>query len=218
MTTTILQKCPLFKNLDDKDLKEALAFFHAEVKQYKRGAFLHRAGTPMVKFGLLLSGSVHVYMDDFDGNQMLMASVVPGITFGESLCYLEEVPQVYIECMSDCTVLVMDTYNLKHLPKMPTPLETSLLQRFTAMLAQRTLSLNDRIQILSKLTIREKVITLLSQQAVQAGSDHFTLPFSREAMAVYLGVNQNALSRVLSEMQKDGIISFKGNDFKILLQ
>ncbi|MBE6118714.1 MAG: winged helix-turn-helix domain-containing protein, partial [Erysipelotrichaceae bacterium] len=42
------------------------------------------------------------------------------------------------------------------------------------------------------------------------------LPFSREAMAVYLGTNQSALSRELSRMQEEGIIRFQGNRFEIL--
>ena len=41
------------------------------------------------------------------------------------------------------------------------------------------------------------------------------LPFTREAMAVYLGVNQSALSRELSRMQKEGIIRFQGRVFEL---
>ncbi len=118
--------------------------------------------------------------------------------------------------MTDSTVLLMDTESLRHPPRVPSPMDMELAQRFIAMLAERTLTMNDRIQILSKLTIREKVITLLSQCAVQAGSSEITLPFSRESMATYLGVNQSALSRVLGQMADEGIISFSGRKFVIL--
>ena len=82
------------------------------------------------------------------------------------------------------------------------------------MLAERTLAMNDRIQILSKPAIREKVITLLSQYRASPG-ETVELPFGREAMAKYLGVNQSALSRELSRMQDEGIISFKGRRFTV---
>ena len=84
------------------------------------------------------------------------------------------------------------------------------------MLAERTLLLNDRIQVLSKLTIREKVITLLSQYSGRESTSLITLPFNREAMATYLGTNQSALSRELRKMQDEGIIRFHGSTFEIL--
>ena len=155
-------------------------------------------------------------MDDFDGNRLLMASVTPGITFGESLCYLGVEAQVSIESVVDSTVLMMDTEALKHPGSVHNQMDIELAKRFTAMLAMRTLGLNDRIQVLSKLTIREKVVTLLSEYVSRNGGNRVTLPFNRETMATYLGVNQSALSRELGRMQADGIIRFNGNEFEIL--
>ena len=96
------------------------------------------------------------------------------------------------------------------------PLERQIYRRFVTMLAERALSMNDRIQILSKLTIREKLLTYFSQCARAAGSRTFTVPLDRESLAAYLGVNRSALSRELSTMQRDGLIEFYKNSFKIL--
>mgnify|MGYP002624295675 CR=1 FL=1 len=216
MNNEILQQCTLYKNLNANELTYALNFFHAQERSFKKNEFLHMAGEPLPQFGLVLSGNIRVFMDDFDGNRMIMANVVPGITFGESLCYLKADPLVYIESVTDSAVLLMDTESLHNPAKVPTLMDLELTKRFTTMLAERTLSLNDRIQILSKLSIRQKVITLLSQFASQEGKASFTLPFGRETMATYLGVNQNALSRVLGQMEQENIIRFKGRSFQIL--
>lgn len=206
----ILQRCILFAGLRGQRLEAALQFFHAQKKTFRRGEYLHRPGEPLLFFGLVLSGNIQVSMDDFDGNHMIMASVTPGITFGESLCYLGKTTSIYITSVSDSEVLLMDTLSLKE------DNEPELARRFTAMLAERTLVMNDRIQILSKSTIREKVITLLSQYAMRTEGPEIRLPFSREAMATYLGVNQSALSRELGHMQEEGIIRYKNNVFEIL--
>ena len=211
MREDILQRCVLFRNMQGKRLKEALEFFHAQERVFRRGEYLHHPGEPLHTFGLVLSGNIQVSMDDFDGNHMIMASVTPGITFGESLCYLGQEAQVSIISVEESRGLQMDTESLK---KENADLELS--RRFTAMLAQRSLQLNDRIQILSKPTIREKVITLLSQYAVRSDDTVIRLPFTREAMATYLGVNQSALSRELGNMQKEGILRYKNNVFEIL--
>jgi CRP-like cAMP-binding protein len=94
-------------------------------------------------------------------------------------------------------------------------LDAALAGRFTAMLAARTLTMNDRIQILSNITIRGKLVTLFSQLAARAGAQEFAVPFDRGDMAAYLGVNRSALSRELSKMRDEGIIDFHKNEFKI---
>lgn len=215
MEPDIFEKCPLFAGLGEKERAETLDFFHAVRKFYKRGEILHHPGEPVMRFGLLLSGNIHVSMDDFDGNRMLMANVTPGNTFAESLCYLGKETQIMITSVRDSEVLLMDTESLKNPSLQPSASQVMIAQRFISMLAQRTLALNDRIQTLSKLSIRQKVITLLSQH-MNEGSSVVYLPFDREAMAVYLGVNQSALSRELGSMQKEGIIRFKNNRFEVL--
>ncbi len=215
MKDSILKQCPLFAGLNQKETEETLQFFHAVRKTYQKGELLNRPGEPVRHFGLLLSGNIHVSMDDFDGNRLLMANVMPGNTFAESLCYLGRETQIMIHSVKDSEVLLMDTESLKHPPLKPSDADTRIAQRFISMLAERTLVLNDRIQTLSKLTIRQKVITLLSQH-MSEGSQVVELPFDREAMAVYLGVNQSALSRELGRMQEEGMIRFRNNKFEIL--
>ena len=211
----ILQKCTLFRGLSPEELDDALTFFHAREKHCRKGEYLHRAEGPLRFFGLLLSGNVQVFMDDFDGNQMLMASVTPGITFGEALCTIGQEASVYIQAVEESDVLLMDTEFLRQGNIAATPLSCELSRRFTAMMAERSLALNNRIQILSKGSIREKVITLLSEEHRAQNGDTIVLPFTREAMAVYLGVNQSALSRELSRMQAEGIIRFRGKVFEL---
>lgn len=211
MPSEYLTRCPLFSDLPPQDLEYALTFFKAKSQQYERGQFLNRMGERLPAFGLVLRGTVQVYCDDIEGNRMIMANVSPGDTFGESLCFLEWKSSIYVTALTDCTILWL---RLEHLRRLHSPLDAELSRRFTAMLARRTLSMNDRIQILSKLTLREKLITFFSQYG-SAGSS-FTVPFCREDMALYLGTNRSALSRELSRMRDEGLIEFSRNHFKIL--
>jgi CRP-like cAMP-binding protein len=83
--------------------------------------------------------------------------------------------------------------------------------------------MNDRIQILSKHTLREKLVAFFKLQAdrdINNGSESKTktlnLPLDRNGMAVYLGVDRSSLSRELSKMKSEGLIDFNKNKFKIL--
>ena len=211
----LLRTCILFQDMTPETLSEALQLLYAERRLYRKGAFLHHAGEPLKKFGFVLSGAVQALTDDPDGNRMIMANVIPGGTFGESLAFLKirETP-VYIVARENSGVLWLSPdffFSGK-----ADAFTRDLRRRFTAMLAARALAQNDRIQILSKLSIREKLITLFTELAREQRSTVFTLPFDREDMAAYIGTNRSALSRELSRMKKEGLIDYYGKTVRIL--
>ncbi len=59
------------------------------------------------------------------------------------------------------------------------------------------------------------MITYLSSISKQKKAYLFKIPFNRKEMADYLNVDRTALSKELSRMQKEGLISFHKNTFKI---
>ena len=211
----LLQKSPLFGGLSDADFAFALDLMQAEVREYARGEFLRHMGEESSAFGFVLSGAIGIYTDDLDGNRVLMACVTQGETFGESLSYLA-VPSspVYIVAAEDARVLLLRTAPLRH-PTLDSRV-FSMRDRFAAMLASRTLAMNDRIQVLSKRTLREKLRTFFAQNCRKNHAPTFSVPFDREGLALYLGCDRAALSRELSRMQREGILEFYRNSFRIL--
>ncbi|MBO4704993.1 MAG: Crp/Fnr family transcriptional regulator [Spirochaetaceae bacterium] len=211
----ILRKNMLFEGLSDEELESALTKLDGSVSKYKKGDFLHSSGTPLKKFGFLLSGIIQVCMDDINGNRMIMANVAEGESFGESLSFLKvsESP-VYIQAAESSEILWLS----------PAPLSSSstdafhseLKKRFTSLLANRTLAMNSRIQILSKLTLREKLLTYFSEISGKEKSRTFTVPFNRDDMAAFIGTNRSALSRELSRMKDDGILDYYKSTFRLL--
>jgi len=210
----IIRKCPLFESIDGIELEEALEFFRAEIRHHKKGDFIQTVLAPFSRFGLILSGDAMVYMDDIDGDNMIMANVSAGDTFGESLCLLGSESPVYVQATSDVTLLSLSVSGLYGSDCDIVKCHEYLL-RFSSMLARRTLAMNDRIQVLSNITLREKIVAFLSQYRSKLSSLEFSIPFDRASMAVYLGTDRASLSRELSKMKQDGIIDYKKNHFII---
>ena len=208
----LLLRCPLFKGMTDESLRHALSFYHAEIKHFEKGEFIKKSTDRINFFGFVLSGIIQVCMDEVDGSHMVMATVEKGKTFGESLCFLKKDSPVYICAAVGSDVLCLKSDNLKNADGAE---EKDLLLRFTSMLAERTLMMNDRIQILSKFSIREKLMTMFSEYPGAASGKTFEIPLSREDMAAYLGTDRSALSRELSKMKKEGIIDYYRNSFRI---
>ena len=204
-----------FRGLSTGQIEYALDFYRAQRRSYQRGECFVHIGDRLSSFGLVLSGIVQVSMTDLNGNRMIMSSVSAGGTFGESLSFLDvSASPIYISAEADCDLLWLSTENLRRFPTNET--DHLLMQRFSAMLAARALSMNDRIQILSKKTLRGKLITFFSQQIKRRGSTAFEISMDRGAMADYLGTDRSALSRELSAMRSEGMLTFHKKRFELL--
>lgn len=202
----VIGKNTLFKGLSRDEIEKNVVEMGGMVREYRKGEILHEAGRAFSSFGLVLEGVVAACCDDLEGNRMIMAEVLCGQTFGEALyCIGEADNKVYVAAIENAVVIW-----LKIIP--------TLEERFKKLLAERTLSMNRRIQVLSKKTIREKILTYFGEIAGENGDNNeFTIPLNREDLAAYIGADRTALSRELTKMQKDGLLEFRKNRFRILI-
>ena len=206
-----LQKCSLFRSLTPTEVDEAIRLMGGKALCYEKGSMMLRIADKTARFWLVLEGYVHICLDEEDGSRVIMATVSPGETFGESLCFLGKEAPVFAEAKTYVRVIELCGDVFQRMAD--TPLAFALQQRFTAMLAKRTLEMNARIQILSKKTMRDKILSMLAHFGGKPDSVPFSLPFDRSGMAFYLGVDRSALSRELSKLQEEGILHFKKNGF-----
>ena len=207
----------LFSEMDEEAFSLALSLFDGKISYYKKGENLRAMGAPFLTFGLVLLGTVQVFSLDMDGEPQMMANVGEGESFGESLAYLStEDSPVTVLAATDATVLWLDITAVRAKAKTGDAFALSLTERFASVLALRALFQNDRIQILSKSKIRDRIVTFLSQCERRFGSRTFIIPFDRSSLAVYLGVNRAALSRELAKMKAEGMIDFFRSSFRLL--
>jgi len=211
----LLKQSVLFLGMDEKEFKLALEFYGAKEKKYKAGEYVQKTGKPINGFGFVLEGIVSVYMDDAEGNQIIMATNEPGDSFGEAMAFLKvkDAP-CYIKAVTQARVLLLNMDRIIN-PALGM-CNHDYMNRMLSCFAQRNLNMNNRIQVLSKRNLRQKLITLLSQYQQKSGKRTFDIPLSREAMAVYLGCDRSALSRELSKMKEEKIIDYYRSTFRIL--
>ena len=204
----VLRSNPLFRGLDRERLDRQLAVMKAEKAQVERGETLQAPGKPIRHFGIVLSGAVQVCVDDIEGNRMIMAEVTAGNSFAESLCFLRN-----IFASEDSELLWLSTEDLY---AGSDAFYREIQQRFTATLAMKALTMNNRIQVLSKLSLRGKLTAYFTELAAAQGGSMIRLPMNREDTAAYIGANRSALSRELMKMKEEGLIDYLKNEIRIL--
>ena len=90
-----------------------------------------------------------------------------------------------------------------------------LIRNLLSLAAQKNLSLSRRIFHTSAKSIRERLLSYLSWQAVKQGSREFDIVFNRQQLADYLGVDRSAMSAELGKMRREGLIQVERNHFKM---
>ena len=83
------------------------------------------------------------------------------------------------------------------------------------IMAQKNLAFHRRFSIAARRTTREKLLAYLAAQAKDAGCASFTIPFDRQALADFLGVERSAMSAELGKLRKEGVLDFKGSYFHL---
>ena len=79
----------------------------------------------------------------------------------------------------------------------------------------KNLAWSNRVFCISSKSIRARIMTYLSSEAVKRGTMKFVIPIDRQQMADYLNVERRALSKELGRMQKEGILTFRKNQFHL---
>ena len=74
----------------------------------------------------------------------------------------------------------------------------------------------EKIEHLSRRSLRDKIMSYLTAQSIKCGSREFDIPFSRQELADWLAADRSALSAELSRMRADGLIDYNMRRFRLL--
>jgi len=91
-----------------------------------------------------------------------------------------------------------------------------LITNMVRMLAGKNLILNQKLDYLTSRTTRERIAKYLIDTANREGKTKIKIPYNRNQLAEYLGVDRSVLSRELSKLKKEGILDFEKNTFQIV--
>jgi CRP-like cAMP-binding protein len=206
----------LFEDLSLDQIERLITCLDVRQKQYTKGSYLIREGDRIESIGFVLTGSVQVARNDFDGNRIIQAVFGPGAVFAETfVCAGIQKSPVSVVAIEDATILFIPFSRLLQTCGQSCIYHTRLIHNMVSLLARKNLLLNSKIELASRRTIREKLILYLAGEKKKANTDPFTIPFNRNELADYLCVDRSALSRELSKMRTEGIISYDRNNFSL---
>lgn len=214
----ILYQSGLFGGIAETDLAAMLDCLQAREAFFSKGQFIYQEGDVIQEAGIIMSGKVHILQEDFWGNRNIVSVMRCGDIFGEVYaCLGNEKLQVSICADMDCRILFINLRKAMHVCRNTCLFHQKLVENMVYSIARKNLALTSKIQHTSRRSIREKVLSYLSEESRKNESSYFTIPFNRQQMADFLAVDRSALSKELAKMKAEGIIEYERNQFHLIL-
>ena len=203
-----------FEGLTKSQVNKLLDLLGVHIYTYSK----HQEILPTIKndniIGIILEGSAQIVNIEYNGNEMVKEILIKDSVFGNNISATNS---EYCEIIAkeDTRVLVIDYNKLMN----PTNLSHNYFNIFLSNLFDiiniKLREINERVKILEKKQIREKLLKYFEIENKKSSSKFIHLPFTFKDLADYIGVDRSAMFRELKHLKEDKIIEI--HDKKITL-
>ena len=179
---------------------------------FKKNEHLFFSEQPSNGFYYIKSGLIRLYKSGEEGNEVELNRLGKGNFIGEVILFSSETFPVNALAVELSTTLFFDkTTILSSIAQTP-----SIAQSFLKLLAQKCISLNQSLELLTLKTVRERLLLHLNLLARRQGTNTIKLPMTKLELAKSLGTISETLSRNLKQLEKEGILSVTGKTITLL--
>ena len=165
---------------------------------------------------ILLSGKADLIRYDLKGNKDIIEQFNQNDIFGEVFHNVNTNNELFVLATKKCEVLIFLYDDLRIKCRQNCSFHTTLISSILELVLNNTIIQNTRIEILSKRSIREKLLSYFNILSSKSFSKNIYLPFSLTKLADYLSVDRSAMMREIRNLIDEKIISKEGNRIKLL--
>lgn len=210
----VIRSAPLFSGISEEELITMLSCLQARKKDFPKEAFVLRAGDAVDSIGLVLSGTILIIQEDIWGNRNILSKAGPGQTFATAFaCAPGSVLNVSVLAETPVTAMFFNIKRILGVCPSACSHHSRVVRNLLGELAGKNLRLNQKLTHMGQRSTRAKLMSYFSAEAQRLGTYEFDIPFSRQQLADYLGVERSGLSLELGKMKKDGLLDYHKSHF-----
>ena len=214
MSHPVLSRCPLFTGIAATEIAPLLECLGARRVAVEKNQTIFWEGDAATDMGIVLEGAVQVVRDDYYGNRTIVARLEAAGLFAEAFaCAAIDFYPVSVIAETASTVLILNCQRIMTVCSSSCGFHSRLIRNLLAIVASKTIQLNQKLELLSHRSIRERLMHYLLGCAKKADASQFTIPYDRQQLADYLCVERSALSAEISKLQKEGILESRRSWF-----
>lgn len=186
-----------------------------QVKKFYKGEVITNYIQKRNQFCMLVDGTADLVRYDYNGNKTIIQHFIKGNAFGEIFYTINTNNEFFVEAKKACKVIFFKYDDIKSKCNKKCPFHEELTEKLPEIILSKVIDLNTRIELLTKRSIRDKLIEYFNTLSTKTFSKTITLEMSLTNLADYLSVDRSAMMRELKSLREEGFIKKVGD--KIVL-
>ena len=188
----------------------------AQIKHFSKNETITTYIQKRNQLCILLKGHADLVRYDFNGNKTIVEHLSKNDLFGEVFYTITTNNELFVEAKSTCDVLFYNYDDIHIKCQSNCKFHSYLSENLPEFILSKITDLNMRIELLTKRSIRDKLLGYFNLLSTRTMSKKIILPFSLTDLADYLSVDRSAMMREMKLLNEDGFIEKSGNRITLL--
>ena len=204
---------PLFEGISPESRAAMKTCFDVREQRFRADEVIYDFAAHRDIIGILAEGSAVVERIDRQGGRTILEHLEAGGVFGEMLMF-ENVAgdSITVVAQRPCRVWFMAASQVTKRCENACAHHSRMVENMFHLVADKATALSERVEVLSRRSIRDKLLCYFSLLAARSGGSDFSLPFSLSALADYISADRSAMMRELKKMREEDLLSVHGRD------
>lgn len=205
----------IFNKISELEQKKLLKMLETNIVVYEKNVKIPEQNNKDL-IGIILKGYIKVTKEDYKGNRILIEELEENSIIGN--VFYNSFNDDYILTTNEITkILYIDYDHIINYENFNSRYYVQFLKNLIVVSREINKNKEEKLEILSKRSIRDKLLSYFSLMSKKYGSKIIYLPFSYTDLADYLSVDRSALSRELNNLKNEGFIKTNGRKITLIM-
>jgi CRP/FNR family transcriptional regulator, anaerobic regulatory protein len=204
-----------FENILPKDIQKLLKDLEAITFNINKNEDILTKINNDNMLAIILDGTIQITKIDYYGNKTIVDELYSNNFFNTKL-YLVTDTEYQAVAKINSKILLLDYDNILSDISNTNRYHNQFIKNLFIIQNDIINEKNERIEILTKRSIRNKLLELFKIFSIKNNSNSFTLPFTFTDLADYLSVDRSAMQREIKLLKDEGFIEIKNKRITLL--
>ena len=203
-----------FFNIADEDKIKLLKNLEALTYTFNKNEEILKKIKNRNYIGIILEGIIQIIKTDYNGNRTIIEELTDNDIFGSKISSLSN--NEYTITTKDITKIIIVDYEQLIRSNNTNNYYNQFIKNLLEIIINSINDKNNRIEILTKKTIRNRLLEYFKIVSLKNKSKNIYLPFTFTDLADYLAIDRSAMTRELKNLKEEGFIEIKNKRITLL--
>ena len=210
-------RSPLLEGVSPQEYQTMHACLGVYEQSFRPDDVIYDFGDGRRMLGIVSQGSAVVERIDREGGRAILEHLGPGGVFGEMMMFKAAGDDsVVVRAAAPTRVSFLRSEAVMRRCEHACACHSRMVENLFRLVTEKATSLSERVEVLSRRSIREKLLRYFQLQAAKGHGPSFQLPFSLSALADYISADRSAMMRELKKLKEEGVVQTENRRVTIL--